>query len=188
MTRSPNSSQEPRHTTQPDRTRRDGRHRRHVLASLGLGATAALAGCTSIGTNVGVETGPSYERGQIDPPSDAGNRSAEQLTAAAALAEQETQEGVTPLNRLEITSHEFTFESGFKGSTIQGTIENTGAERVRRAEVRVRAYNEMGEQLGRYLSTNGDLDSGGVWAFTVIILKSPSVLDEYDITVLGTPS
>ncbi|ELY89959.1 FxLYD domain-containing protein [Natrialba taiwanensis] len=188
MTRPPNSSHGSSRSARPDGTRRDGRYRRRFLASLGLGATAALAGCTSIGTDVGVETGPSYERGQIDPPSDAGNRSAEQLTAAAALAEQETQEGVTPLNRLEITTHEFTFESGFKGSTIQGTIENTGSERVRRAEVRVRVYNEMGEQLGRYLSTNGDLDSGDVWAFTVVILKSPSVLDEYDITVLGTPS
>ncbi|ADD05845.1 uncharacterized protein Nmag_2280 [Natrialba magadii ATCC 43099] len=181
MTRTDSSARQPRR----------GSSRRRVLGALGLGLglTASLAGCTNggLGIGVGVETGPTYEDGTVDVPDDAEERSVEEMATAEALAELESQEGVTPLDRLSIVDHEYVFEEGFRGSTVQGTVENTD-DRVEIAEIRVRVYNDAGEQLGRYLDTTGDLDQGGEWAFEVLLLESPDDIASYEIAVIGTPT
>ncbi len=178
-------------TSSSTSSRRDGKNRtatrRRLLAALGVGVPTSLAGCTDAGLGLGVETGPTYEDGTIDVPDDAEERSVEEMATAEALAELESQEGVTPLERLSIVDHEYIFEDDFRGSTVQGTVENTD-ERVELAEVRVRVYNDDDEQLGHYLDITGDLDQGGEWAFEVILLESPDDIASYDIAVIGTPT
>lgn len=157
--------------------------RRRVLVAVGAGATAALAGCN--GGGVGSE--PQYETGTIDEI-DGGGRSAAEMTAAESLAQQETHDGVTPLEAVTITDHEFVLEDGYRGSTVQGTVENTGDDRIVLVEVRVRVFDDTGAQLGLYLDSAGDLAGGATWSFRVIILQPPSALADYEIAVLGTPT
>lgn len=157
--------------------------RRRVLGLLGTGVVGALAGCN----NVGINGEPRYERREIGDLK-AGNRSPEEVTAAEAIATQEATQGVTPLNSLTITKHEFVLKDGYLGPTVQGIVRNTGENRIKLAEVRVRVFNASGNQLGRYLAVTGDLNGGATWKFQVVILESPADIDRYDITVLGTPA
>ncbi|MXV63618.1 hypothetical protein GS429_16440 [Natronorubrum sp. JWXQ-INN-674] len=159
--------------------------RRRVLAALGAGTGTALAGCTGDGASI--DGDPEYESGDVGEI-DGDERSPEQMTAAQSLAEQEINEGVTPLDVISLTDHEFVFEDDYHGSTVQGTVENAGGDRVEFVEVRVRVYNDEGEQLGRYLDTTGDLEGEEDWEFQVVILESPEDIADYDITALGTPT
>lgn len=164
-------------------TRPDRRSRRRVLATIGSGTAAALAGCGGIGSG----NDPSYENGSIENASGEG-RSAEEMAAAAPLAETEITQSATPLDNLELADHEFVLEDNYLGSTVQGTVENTGGDRIEIAEVRVRVYDDGGAQLGRYVAATGDLEGDASWSFTVVLLESPDDIANYDIAVLGTPS
>ncbi|MFA9415024.1 FxLYD domain-containing protein [Natrinema sp. HArc-T2] len=168
-------------------SRRQSTSRRRVLATLGTGIAAAAAGC--LGSN-SLGGQPTYEEGTVSGinASNVSNRSATQLSAAAALAQQQPSNSVTPLDSLALRDHEFVVESGYLGSTIQGTVENTGGNRLVVAEVRTRLYDDEGTMLGRYLASTGDLNSGSTWEFQVIVLESPTAVASYDIAVLGTPS
>lgn len=159
--------------------------RRRVLAALGTGVAAGLAGC--LDGSLDVDGEPAYESGEV-PEFDADERTAEESTAAEALADEEIHEGVTPLDSLAIADHEFVLEDDYRGPTVQGTVENGGDDRIEIVEVRVRVYDENGDQLGRYLDSTGDLDGGSAWAFEVVVLESPPDVSDYDITVLGTPT
>lgn len=163
---------------------RSGVSRRRLLVAVGAGTGAALAGCTG---DAGIDGDPEYEAGEIGNV-DGEARTAEEMATAEALAEQEINEGVTPLDDISLTDHEFVFEDDYRGSTVQGTVENVGSDRIELAEVRVRVYNDDGEQIGRYLATTGDLDADTTWEFQVVILEAPEDLAEYDITALGTPT
>lgn len=157
--------------------------RRRVLGSAGVAIAGAFAGCNDVGG--GGE--PEYEGGEVGNV-DGEARSAEQMAAAEALAEQEVNEGVTPLDVLTIQNHEFVLEDNYLGSTVQGTVENTGEDRIEIVEVRVRVYDETGTQLGQYLDVTGDLAGNTTWDFQVVILESPADIADYEIAVLGTPS
>lgn len=167
--------------------RRASTSRRRVLASVGAGIAAAAAGCTGSG---GIDGEPTYEDGNIGElnTSNASERSAEEMTAAEAVAEQEPSESVTPLDPLSLVDHEFVVEDGYLGSTVQGTVENTGDDRIQLVEVRARIYNDAGNVIGQYLATNGDLDADTAWEFQVVVLEPPADVADYDITVLGTPA
>lgn len=155
--------------------------RRRLLASLGAGTALSVAGCTGGGE-------PSYEDGEVDVDGNVSGRSAEELVAADALATQQVHESVTPLDTLSIETHQFVLEDGYKGSTVQGVVENTTDERIELVEIRVRVYDDADDQLGRYVARTGDLAGNSTWAFTVVILESPGDIARYDIAVLGTPS
>lgn len=161
-------------------TRAERSSRRRVLASLGSGVAVTLAGCT------GGSGDPRYEGRDVN--ADGEGRSGNETVAAAALAETEVEENVTSLETISIVEHEFVVEDGFEGSTIQGTVENTGSDRVKVAEVRARVYDDADAQIGRYVARTGDLDGGGTWAFTVVVLKAPAEIARYEVAVLGTPS
>ncbi|EMA40535.1 FxLYD domain-containing protein [Halobiforma nitratireducens] len=164
--------------------------RRRLLAAAGAVGAAAVAGCNAV---TGDEA-PRYESGTIDVEADGDgdgdgdDRSAEEMTAADALAEQDINEGVTPLDALSIDDHEFVLEDDFRGPTIQGTVTNAGDDPIQVVEVRARVADANGAHLGRYLATTGDLGSESKWAFEVILLESPDEIDSYDVTVLGTPT
>ncbi|MBZ6496199.1 FxLYD domain-containing protein [Natrinema longum] len=168
-------------------TRSESTSRRRVLASVGSGIAAAAAGCLGGG---GLDGQPAYEDGNVGDvnASNVSSRSATQLSAASALAQQEPTASVTPLNPLELVEHEFVVEDGYLGSTVQGIVANTGRNRIQTVEVRTRIYNGSGNVLGRYLASTGDLDGGSSWEFQVVVLEAPSDVADYDITVLGTPS
>ncbi|AHF98627.1 hypothetical protein HALLA_06945 [Halostagnicola larsenii XH-48] len=159
------------------------RSRRAVLTTLGVTTIASLAGCS--GADIGNE--PEYEAGEIGEI-DGESRTPVEMSAAADAAEVESTDGVTPLDSVELVDHEFVFEDGYLGSTVQGVVENDGADRVQLAEVRVRIYNENGSQIGQYFDTTGDLSGGDSWSFLVILLKPPADIADYDIAVLGTPA
>lgn len=168
-------------------TRPASTSRRRVLASLGAGLATAAAGCTGGGD---LDGEPTYEDGtdvEINT-SNVSDRSAEETTAAEALAEQEPTESVTPLQPLSLVDHEFVVEDGYLGSTVQGTVENTGSDRIQIVEVRTRIYNDAGNVIGQYLANTGDLDGGATWEFQVVVLEAPADVADYDITVLGTPA
>lgn len=160
--------------------------RRRLLATLGAGAAAAVAGCV----DGGLGGQPSYEDGTVSGinESNVSNRSTSEMSTAASLAQQQPTNSVTPLETISLRDHEFIVESGYLGSTIQGIVENTGSDRVQLVEVRTRVYDSDGNMLGRYLANTGDLDGGETWEFQVIVLEAPSTVADYDITVLGTPT
>ncbi|THE66573.1 hypothetical protein D8Y22_00085 [Salinadaptatus halalkaliphilus] len=157
--------------------------RRRLLTVSGLGVVSTLSGCAGVG---GKES-PAYEDGTAEDV-DGDDRTPEEMTAAEALAEQEIHESVTPLEALTIVDHEFVLEDGFNGPTVQGTVENTGDDRIQFVELRVRLYDADDAQLGRYLDTTGDLEGSDEWSFEVILLESPADIASYDVTVLGTPT
>jgi len=159
--------------------------RRRLLGAVGAGCAAVLAGCT--GGGPGIDGDPVYESGEIGEI-DGEQRTEDELAAASELAEQEINESVTPLDELSLADHEFVFEDDYRGSTVQGTVENTGDDRIEFAEVRVRVYNDDGDQISRYLATTGDLDAQTSWEFQVVILEPPADLVDYDITAQGTPT
>lgn len=168
-------------------TRSGSTSRRRLLAALGAGVAGVAAGCTGSG---GLNGEPSYQDGNVGDvnASNASNRSASEMSTAAALAQQQPNSSVTPLESLSLIGHEFVVESGYLGSTIQGTVENTGGDRIQLVEVRTRIYNSSGNMIGRYFASTGDLSGGDAWEFQVIVLESPASVADYDITVLGTPS
>ncbi|MFC6716845.1 FxLYD domain-containing protein [Natrialbaceae archaeon GCM10025810] len=165
-------------------TRGDRSSRRRVLAAVGGGTALVLAGC--IGGGGGGD--PRYEDGEIPENVSGDNRTTRETNVAYAAAQQTPSDTVTRLDNLAIVEHRFVYEDGYLGSTVQGTVENTGTDRVEVAEVRVRVYDDAGTHLGRYLASTGDLDGGETWAFQVIVLEPPGSLADYDISVLGTPS
>jgi hypothetical protein len=152
-----------------------------LLGAVGTTLTLGFAGCA------GSSSQPTYERGTVDIPPDAESRTTEETIAAAQQATTEVSEAVAPSTAVDLTDHEFVFESGYLGSTVQGTVENRADSRVDTAEVRVRVYNDANQLLGQYLDRVADLDSGETWSFTAIILESPSNIAVYDIVALGTP-
>ncbi|QLG50413.1 FxLYD domain-containing protein [Natrinema halophilum] len=162
-------------------------NRRQVLAAIGAAIPTATAGCTGSG---GIGGEPTYEDGNMGDlnASNYSNRSAAQMGTAAALAQSQPSTSVTPLDPLSLTAHEFVVEDGYLGSTVQGTVENTGTNRIQIVEVRTRVYDDAGNQIGRYLASTGDLNAGSTWEFVVVVLESPTTVADYDITVLGTPT
>ncbi len=173
-----------RQRTDADATagRDDRWDRRRVLAGVGVGASVAIAGCNGV---LG-QGAPSYEEGTVDV--DGEPRSADEIVAAEAVADEEISEGVTPLDSLSLEDHEFVLEDDFRGATVQGTVANGGDDRIQFVEVRTRIYDADGDQLGRYVDSTGDLEPGSSWAFEVVLLDSPDEIDGYDVTALGTPS
>lgn len=159
--------------------------RRRFVATVGGGAVALLGGC------IGTSDTPTYEGGEVNTSdineSNRAPRSSEELIAAEALAETETNESARPLDSLELEQHEFVVKSGYKGPMVQGIVANTGGERIRFAEVRVRVYNATGNQLGRYLDSTGDIGNKATWRFTAVLLESVADIADYDIAVLGVP-
>ncbi|WP_290819525.1 FxLYD domain-containing protein [Halovivax sp.] len=156
------------------------RDRRRFLAAAGAVLGASLAGCVD-----GRE--PDYEPGDV-PDVDGEPRTAEEMAAAEAIAERDVREGVSPLDDLAVSDHEFVLEDGYEGATVRGTVSNDGDDRIELVEVRVRVYDENGDQLGRYLDRTGDLGAGERWAFAVVLLEAPDDIAEYDVAVLGTPT
>ncbi|QRV16456.1 FxLYD domain-containing protein [Haloterrigena salifodinae] len=168
-------------------TQQESTSRRRLLAAVGAGVSAAVAGCTGSG---GLAGEPSYEDGngvEINA-SNVSSRNTSEMSTAAALANQQPSQSVTPLDPLSLTDHEFIVEDGYLGSTVQGTVENTGSDRLQIVEVRTRIYNDAGNVIGQYLTTTGDLGGGETWEFLVVVLEAPSDVADYDIAVLGTPS
>lgn len=159
--------------------------RRGLLATLAVAAGSFLAGCADAVGEISAE--PHYDEGTVEDV-DGPERTVEEMATAEALAEQNRHEGVTPLERLEITDHEFVLEDDFRGPTVQGVVENGGDDRVEVIEVRVRVFDEGGRQLGRYLDHTGDLGGETTWAFEVVLLESPAEIADYDVAVLGTPT
>jgi hypothetical protein len=168
--------------TARDKTAMDRRSpsRRGVLGAIGATLTVGIAGCTGGGE-------PTYERRAVEPPADAEPRTPTELTAAAQLATTETNEGVIETDTIDLTGHEFVFEPGYLGSTVQGTVVNRDSDRIELVEIRVRVYDTNGRLLGRYVDSAADLDAGETWSFTAIILESPGDISAYDIAALGTP-
>lgn len=159
--------------------------RRRFLAVIGAGTTTALVGCTG---SSGGGSSPEYRNGEVDVPSDATPRNAEETAAAQAAAETEANQNVSAMDDLEIADHAFAYEDGYTGSTVQGVVENTGNDRMDTVEVRVRVYNSDGQQLGRYVASTGDLGGGSSWSFQVVLLESPADIASYDVAVLGLPA
>lgn len=154
--------------------------RRRLLVSLGAGTTAALGGC------VGASDEPVYVDGEVDD-ADGEPRNASEMAAAEAVAERDATDAASPLDALSIEEHEFVVESGYKGPTVQGVVANTGDSAVDIVEVRVRAYDDTGAQLGRYLASTGDVAAGSAWRFEVVILASVGEIADYDVAALGVP-
>ncbi|WP_331234467.1 FxLYD domain-containing protein [Natronorarus salvus] len=152
--------------------------RRRLLALVGGAAATVLAGCGA------ADDTPDYEEGEsVD--ADGEERTAEETTAAAALAETELNDGLSPLDDLDIADHGFVVEEDFRRATVQGTVENARQGRLTDVEVWVRIYDDGDALLGRYADSIGDLDPGERWAFTVIVLESLVEIERYELAVVG---
>lgn len=165
--------------------------RREALAAVGSVGGLAIAGCLGTGTTPSYggaddEQGAETERVPVDV--DGEGRTAEEMTAAAALADDGPADGVSPLDAITLVDHEFVLEDGYQGSTVQGTLENAGNDRLALVEIRVRVYDDADNLLGTYFKHTSDLDAGDTWAFTVYVLVSPADIAAYDIAALGTPT
>ncbi len=165
--------------------RHDDVDRRAVLSALGAGSLAGLAGC--LGSGSGSSSKPSYEDGEVPDEINGSARNTSEASAAYSAGSTSPRTDLAPLSNLSITDHEFSFEGGYTGSTVQGTVENASDDRIDTAEVRVRVYNGDGQQLGMYIASTTDLDGGSTWSFQVIVLDSPADIADYDIAVVGLP-
>lgn len=152
--------------------------RRGVIAGLGAGVAVALAGCSDSGSRY------AYESGEVDDVEGSARNTSEMATAEA-VAETEIDESLSPLDIIDLEDHEFVLEDGYEGSTVQGTLTNTGEERLKNVEVRVRVHDDEDRHRGRYVASTGDLQAGASWAFTVILLVAPEKVGGYDIAALG---
>ncbi|MCL7416356.1 MAG: FxLYD domain-containing protein [Halalkalicoccus sp.] len=162
--------------------RYEGIGRRRFVA-LGAGGLFGLAGCLGSGSS----GQPAYESGDVPDDINGSARNTSEMATAQAAAGTTPRDELAPLEGLTITDHEFVFESGYTGSTVRGTAENTGSTRISSAEVRVRVYNGDGQQLGLYLASTTDLDAGEEWSFQVLLLEAPSDIADYDIASVGLP-
>jgi hypothetical protein len=152
--------------------------RRQVVAGVGAGLAAALAGCSGSGSS------PNYERRTVDGvQGDA--RNASEMSTAEAVSQTAIDGSLSTLAAIDVTDHEFVLEDGYQGSTVQGTLVNDGDERLRSVEVRVRVYDDQGRHLGRYVAGTGDLAAGTAWPFTVVLLVPPGDVAAYDLAALG---
>ena len=161
-----------------DRSKRPSR--RSLLASLGAGAAALVAGCAATSDD------PAYERRTVDASGN-GSRSPAEMVAAEALAQQTANDSASDLDSLSLVEHEFVLEDGYKGPTVQGVVENGGDDAVNYVEVRVRVYDDSGAQLGRYLASTGDLPADTRWRFEAVLLASAADIAAYDAAVFGIP-
>lgn len=163
--------------------RHDEVGRRAVLSALGAGSLAGLAGCLGSEST----SQPSYEDGEVPAEINGSARNTSETTAAYSAGSTGSRTDLAPLSDLSITDHEFSFEGGYTGSTVQGTVQNASDARIKTAEVRVRVYNGDGQQLGTYLASTTDLAGGSTWSFQVILLEAPADIAGYDIAVVGLP-
>ena len=125
---------------------------------LGGAATATLAGCT--------EDDPEYENG------------------GSSNGENDGDDGP----QLEILEHELVIEQNLIDDVrVEGIVENQSDEMLSYVEVRVRVYDEDGNQLDRYFTNTSDLDAGQTWAFEVMILEDADDVADYDIVVTDSP-
>ncbi|TYL40076.1 hypothetical protein CV102_00400 [Natronococcus pandeyae] len=161
----------------------DATSRRRLLAGLGSVTGIAIAGCLS---GDEPDANPTFESGSID--ADGEPRTAEEMSAAQGLAEEEIRVEATPMEGLDLVDHEFVLEDDYRGSTIQGTVENTGDDPLEIVEIRTRVYDDDGNQIGRYLDRTGSLGSDETWSFQVVVLEPPADLDAYDAAVYGMPA
>lgn len=154
--------------------------RRGVLGAIGGSLAVGVAGCVG-------DSGPEYERRTIDVPADAEPRTPTELIAASQQATTESDTAVGPTAAVDLTDHEFVYEPGYLGATVQGTVVNRTDNRIDSCEVRVRVYDDAGRLLGYYFDHVEGLGAGTAWAFTAIVLESPADLASYEIAVLGVP-
>lgn len=152
--------------------------RRRVLAGLGAGAAAVLAGCS------GSSARPSYREGTVGDVNGSA-RNASEMSAASAVAQTTVDDTLTPLDAVDVRDHEYVLEDGYLGSTVQGTLANDGDDPLESVEVRVRVYDDRGRHLGRYVATTGDLEPGATWSFQVVLLEAPSDVASYELAALG---
>lgn len=158
--------------------------RRQVLALLGTSAPAILAGCGSRNSpEVEYEDGGTV--GNLSTPEDGNASNASQAIAAEARAELADDNYAVELAALELRDHEVVVKDDYRSVVVEGTIENTGEERIEYVEVRTRIYDTDGNHLGRYLDSTSDLAANSMWSFDIIVLEDPSDVGSYDIAVLG---
>lgn len=157
--------------------------RRRVLAMLGAGAPAVLAGCTGQDS----EEVEYQEGGTVDLPTPAAGNgtNASEALAANEYAEVNGNQYAVELAALELRDHELVVKDDYRGVVVEGTATNTGEESIEHVEVRVRIYDIDGNHLGRYLDSTGDLAAGSTWSFDVIVLEDPGNIGSYEIAVLG---
>lgn len=153
--------------------------RRRFLASAGGGVIAVGSGCSE------TRHTPTYEEGEVNE-SGGDPRSAGEMAAAESIAPDGAKDAATPLDSLALEDHEFVVQDGYKGPTVRGTVANTGSELIEYAEVRVRADDSSGAQIGRYLATTGDIGAEATRQFEAILLASASTIADYD-AALGIP-
>ncbi|GAA0238958.1 FxLYD domain-containing protein [Haladaptatus pallidirubidus] len=154
--------------------------RRFFLTSVGIGTTAILGGCAS------TDDDPRYTRAEVTNASGK-PRTANELVAAEAIAQQSPDENASSINSLTLNSHEFVVKDSYKGPTVQGTVRNTGGDLLAYAEVRVRVYDDTGAQLELYLDSTSDLSAETAWQFEVVLLTSVNKIASYDIALFGIP-
>ena len=156
--------------------------RRRVLTLLGASASVGLAGCSTGSGNVAYG-----DRRTVDLPTTGANASnASAASAAAARAQLDGDTYAISLDALTLRNHEMVVKDDYRGAVVQGTVENTGHQRVNVVEVRARVYTSNGSQLGRYLDSTHDLAPGGTWDFEAIVLEDPADIGSYDVAVLGS--
>ena len=163
-------------------TQGDWATRRRVLELAGLGATAGVAGCLGGGGdhNYGART-------SVDARGNGSLDNATEASAQEAFADQTPDPDAVSVEQLALLDHEPVATGGFKGLTVQGTVENTGEELIEYAEVRVRAF-DGDTHLGTYLTSTNDLAGGTPWEFEVVVLEAPDDVTGYDAGVFGWPS
>lgn len=163
-------------------TQGDRATRRRLLEVIGLAAGAGVAGC--LGSSGDHDYGPQVS---VDAQGNGSLDNATEASTQEAFAQQEPDPDAVSVDVLTLVDHEPVVEEGFKGLTVQGTVENTADELVEYAELRVRAY-DGDTHLGTYLDSTTDLGGGRRWAFEVVVLEAPDDVTAYDAGVFGWPT
>lgn len=174
-------------------------HRRQYLLAVGTATIPLIAGCSdteSDGGDGGGSDGNSDNTSENDNSASSEQESMENDNTSEGGDETESEEqeqdpanaakgeDVEEYNGLVIQEHEVT-GSEFDLS-VDGIVENTSDKQKDYVEVRVRGYDSDGNQLDSYRDNTTDLQSGGTWKFSVMILDYEE-FEEYDIQVSDSP-
>lgn len=132
--------------------------RRQLIAVIGTGIAASLAGC-------GDDTDYEAQGGDDDDGSDGSEQKLEILEHEMVREDEGTD---------------------YESLTIEGRAENVSDSRLDYTEVQARFYNEQGDQIETGLANTNDLDAGATWAFEIMYVgmgEDARAVAEYDIGV-----
>ncbi|SFC19770.1 hypothetical protein SAMN05444422_105234 [Halobiforma haloterrestris] len=150
-------------------------NRRTLLRTTGVSVAAAVAGCTTADSGrEDDETSDGDASPDVSPDPDLVIADDDLVThhfrvSACGVGDEATGSGREVIEELY----------------VRGTLENRGASRLSRADLRVRVFDGDGTVLNEYEETVRELAPGSSRQFEIMIYEDTDVVADYDLSLEG---